>query len=58
MGDGKQIRIWGDSSLPSKSSAKISTPVLFGQENSCVEVLINPMTRGWRIEIIDHVFTV
>ena len=56
VGDGKQIRIWGDNWLPSKSSAKISTSVLFGQENSCVGVLINPVTRSWRNEVIDHVF--
>ena len=58
VGDGQQIRIWGDSWLPSKSSAKILTPVLFGQENSCVGVLINLVTRSWRNEVIDHVFNV
>ncbi|XP_075636752.1 uncharacterized protein LOC142608991 [Castanea sativa] len=56
VGDGKKIRIWGDNWLPSKSSAKITTPVLFGQENSNVEVLINPVTRRWRIKVVDHVF--
>ena len=58
VGDGQQIRIWGDSWLPSKSSDKISTLVLFGQENSCVGVLINPVTRSWRNEVINHVFNV
>ena len=58
MGDRKKIRIWGDNWLPSKTSAKITTPVLFGQENSNVEVLMNPVTRRWRTEVIDHVFTV
>ena len=56
MGDGKQIKIWGDNWLPLQSSAKITTPVLFGRENSNVEVLINPVTRRWRDEVIDHVF--
>lgn len=42
--------------MPLQSSAKITTPVLFGQENSNVEVLINPVTRRWRDEVIDHVF--
>ena len=58
MGDGKKIKIWGDNWLPSKSSAKITTLILFGQENSNVEVLINPMTRRWRTDVIDHVFNV
>ena len=56
--DGKKIRIWGDNWLPSKVSAEITTPVLFGQENSNVEVLINLVTRRWRTEVIDHVFTI
>ena len=51
------IKIWGDNWLPSHSSAKITTPVLFGQENSNVEVLINPVTRSWRAEVIEHVFS-
>ena len=41
VGDGKQIEIWGESWLPTKHKARITTPVLFGQENSCVEVLID-----------------
>ncbi|KAK7857643.1 putative ribonuclease h protein, partial [Quercus suber] len=58
VGDGNQIRIWGDNWLPSKPAAKISTPILFGQENSCVGVLINPATRSWRNDVIDHVFSI
>ncbi|XP_065628492.1 uncharacterized protein LOC136067104 [Quercus suber] len=58
IGDGKRVRIWGDNWLPSKTSARIITPVLYGQENSNVEVLINPSTRCWRNNIIDHVFNV
>ena len=30
VGDGKQIRIWGDNWLPIKNNAKITSPVLFG----------------------------
>ena len=52
------MRIWGDNWLPSKPSARIVTPVFYGQENSNVEVLINPRTRCWRNNIIDHVFNV
>jgi len=56
VGDGKKIRIWGDRWVPSKSSAKITTPVLYGQKTSNVEVLINLVSIRWRTEIIDHVF--
>ena len=31
VGDGKQIRIWGDNWLPLKNKAKVTSPVLFGQ---------------------------
>ena len=56
VGDGKQIRIWGDNRLPAKKAARITTPVMWGQENSSVEVLINPVTKCWRNEVIEHVF--
>ena len=56
VGDVKKIRIWRDNWVPSKSSAKITTLVLYGQETSNVEVLINLVTKRWRTEIIDHVF--
>lgn len=56
VGDGKQIRIWGDNWLPSRNAAEITTPIMLGQENSSVEVLINPITISWRSDIIDHVF--
>ena len=58
IGDGKRVRIWGDNWLPSKTVAKIATPVLYGQENSNVEVLINQRTRCWRSDVIDYVSTV
>ena len=29
--------------------------MIFGQEHSCVEVLIDPIQRKWR-EVVDHVF--
>jgi len=35
---------------------RITTPVICGQENSNVEVLINPATRSWRGEVVDHAF--
>ena len=56
VGDGKQIRIWGDNRLPVKKAVRITTPVMWGQENSSVEVLINPVTKCWRNEVIEHVF--
>ena len=39
-----------------KQKAKITTPTIFGQENSCVEVLIDPVQRRWRTAMIDLVF--
>lgn len=57
VGDGKQIRILGDNWLPIKNRAKITSPVLFRQENSCVEALIDQPTKCWRVDVTDHVFS-
>ncbi|XP_075637006.1 putative mitochondrial protein AtMg00310 [Castanea sativa] len=58
VGDGKQIKIWGDNWLPSKSKAKVTSPLLYGQENFLVAVLINKSTRSWRNDVIAHVFEI
>lgn len=57
VGDGKQIKIWGDNWLPTKILPKIISPMIFGQQNSSVEVLINQSTQSWREEEIDHYFS-
>ena len=56
MGDGKQIKIWGDNWLPTKNQPRVTSPMIFGQQNSAVEVLVNQATRCWREEVIDHCF--
>ena len=56
VGDGKQIRIWGDNWLLAKNRAKITSPVIYGQESTCVEVLIDQITRSWKVDMINHVF--
>ena len=57
VGDGKQIKIWGDNRLPTKSQPKVTSPMIFKQQNSSVEVLINQATHRWRNEVIDHCFS-
>lgn len=57
VGDRKQIKIWGDNWLPTKILPKIISPMIFGQQNSSVEVLINQSTQSWREEEIDHYFS-
>lgn len=56
VGDGQQIRIWGDNWLPSKGKAKVTPPQIHGQGNSSVAVLINESNKSWRSDVIDHVF--
>lgn len=56
VGDGKHIKIWGDNWLTSKNKAKITSPVLYVQENSLVAILINQSTRRWQTNVVDHVF--
>ena len=53
---GSKLEFGGNNWLPAKKAARITTPVMWGQENSNVEVLINPVTKSWRNEVIDHVF--
>lgn len=56
VGDGKQIKIWGDNWLPTKVQPKVTSPMIFGQQNSSVEALINQLTRSQKNEVIDHCF--
>lgn len=56
VGDGKQIKIWGDNWLPTKFQPKVTSPMIFGQQNSSVEALINQLTRSQKNEVIDHCF--
>ena len=58
VGDGKQIKIWGDNWLPTKYQPKVVSQMIFGQQNSSVEALINQQTRSWESEVIDHCFNV
>ena len=50
------MKIWGDNWLPTRNQPKVSSPMIFGQQNSNVEVLINQSTWKWREEVIDHCF--
>ena len=56
VGDGKHIKIWGDNWLPTKNQPRVTSPMIFGQQNSSMEVLINQATRCWRRDVIDHCF--
>lgn len=44
VGDGKQIKIWRDNWLPTRNQPKITSSMIFGQQNLSVEVLINQST--------------
>lgn len=56
VGDGNQKKIWRDNWLPTRSQPKITSSMIFGQQNLSVEVLINQSTRRWREEVLDHYF--
>lgn len=56
VGNGKSIHIWQDSWIPFPSQYKvISLPFLL-QSDARVEVLIDPETREWRMELIHRIF--
>ena len=56
LGDGKSIKIYDDSWLPGKESAKVSSPHIPALEGATMDRLIRPDTRTWDHGLIDQHF--
>ena len=53
---GKKIRIWQDHWLPKKHPPHVLSYPLADFENSTVDILIDPSSRKWNVEMVDGFF--
>lgn len=56
MGNGSDIRIWGDKWLPSPSTFKVVSPRQFLHQDTRVSKLIDYATASWKFSILDVLF--
>ena len=56
IGDGSEIKIWGDRWIPTPTTFMIQSPIRGLEENDKVEVLINHNSRSWKSTFIDDIF--
>ena len=56
VGNGKDIRMWGDCWMPTPSSFAVHSPRLHLPENSVVGDLIDPETKQWNRPLIEQNF--
>ena len=56
MGNGSDIRIWGDKWLPASSTFKIASPRQFLHHDTRVSGLIDYATASWKSSVLDSLF--
>ena len=56
VGNGKDIRIWGDKWLPRGSSYEVISPRLFLHQDTRVSELIHTERKSWKEEVIRQLF--
>jgi hypothetical protein len=56
VGDGKQVRIWGDKWMPQPSTFKIQSPCNSFPIDALVAALIDPVGRGWNVLLMKSIF--
>jgi hypothetical protein len=56
IGDGKQVKIWGDKWVPQPSTFKIQSPCKSLPMDAVVAELIDPVGRGWNIPLVKSIF--
>ena len=56
VGNGKKIRVWQDHWLPRKHPPLLSICPLADFEDSTVDILIDPQTRQWNVEMVEGLF--
>jgi hypothetical protein len=52
VGDGKQIRIWGDRWIPILSTFQVQSQPGSLPQDALVSSLIDPVTGGWNVALI------
>ena len=53
---GKKIRVWQDQWLPRKHPPLLSNCPIVDFEDSTVDILIDPQTRQWNVEMVEGLF--
>jgi hypothetical protein len=56
VGNGANIKIWGDKWLPSPTSFQVQTPVRVLHHDAKVVDLIDPTTKEWKFQLIGEIF--
>ena len=56
VGNGKNIRIWGEKWLPRMSSFEVISPRIFLHQDTRVSELINTERKSWNEEVIRQLF--
>ena len=56
VGNGKKIRVWQDHWLPRKHAPFLSVCPIADFEDSTVDILIDPQTRQWNVEMVEGLF--
>ena len=56
VSNGKKIRVWQDHWLPRKHPPLLSVCSIVDFENSTVDILIDPQTRQWNVEMVEGLF--
>ena len=56
MGNGRDVKIWGDRWLPGSSSLVVISPRLFLHEETRVGELIDTEVMCWKSSVVDSIF--
>ena len=50
------VRVWGDKWLPTPSTYKVTSPIMFSQAQTKVSELIDKENASWKTEVVDALF--
>ena len=56
VGNGNNIRIWGDKWLPSSSTYRVASPRQFLHQDTRVSELIDYAEASWKLDVLDALF--
>ena len=53
VGNGEDIKIWGNNWLPSMTSTRVHGPLILEFQEATVSSLINPLSCSWETHLLD-----
>ena len=53
VGNGEDVKIWGDNWLPSVTSTRVHGPLISEFQEAIVSSLINPLSHSWEMHLLD-----